>query len=41
MAFRLRYLAHDLELAVGDFVIGRSTECQLSVDDPWSRAATR
>ncbi len=34
MAFRLRYLAHDLELAVGDFVIGRSTECQLSVDDP-------
>lgn len=34
MAFRLRYLAHDLELAVGEFVIGRSTECQLSVDDP-------
>jgi FHA domain-containing protein len=34
MAFRLRYLAHDLELAVGEFVIGRSTECQLSLDDP-------
>ena len=34
MAFRLRYLAHDLELAMGEFVIGRSTECQLSVDDP-------
>ncbi len=34
MAFRLRYLAHDLELAAGEFVIGRSTECQLSVDDP-------
>jgi hypothetical protein len=34
MAFRLRYLAHDLELAPGEFVIGRSTECQLSLDDP-------
>ena len=34
MAFRLRYLAHDLELALGEFVIGRSTECQLSLDDP-------
>src|SRR6187431_1424409 len=34
MAFRLRYLAHDLELVMGEFVIGRSTECQLSVDDP-------
>src|SRR5262245_21164882 len=34
MPFRLRYLAHDLELPVGDFVIGRSAECQLSVDDP-------
>ena len=34
MAFRLRYLAHDIELAVGEFVIGRSTECQLSLDDP-------
>ena len=34
MAFRLRYLAHDHELALGEFVIGRSTECQLSLDDP-------
>lgn len=34
MPFRLRYKAHDLELAVGDFVIGRSAECQLAVDDP-------
>jgi predicted component of type VI protein secretion system len=34
MAFRLRYLAHDLELPLGDFVVGRSTECQLSLDDP-------
>jgi len=34
MPFRLRYLAHDLELPVGDFVIGRSADCQLSVDDP-------
>ncbi len=34
MPFRLRYLNHDLELPVGDFVIGRSDECQLSLDDP-------
>src|SRR5512140_3268329 len=34
MAFRLRYLAHDLELPLGEFVVGRSTECQLSLDDP-------
>src|SRR4029079_15615185 len=34
MAFRLRYLSHDLELPVGDFIIGRSDECQLSLDDP-------
>jgi predicted component of type VI protein secretion system len=34
MPFRLRYLAHDLELPLGDFVVGRSAECQLSVDDP-------
>jgi pSer/pThr/pTyr-binding forkhead associated (FHA) protein len=30
----LRYLSHDLELPVGDFIIGRSDECQLSLDDP-------
>jgi predicted component of type VI protein secretion system len=34
MPFRLRYLAHDLELAGGEFVVGRSTDCQLSLDDP-------
>lgn len=34
MAFRLRYLSHDLELAAGEFVVGRSTDCQLSLDDP-------
>jgi pSer/pThr/pTyr-binding forkhead associated (FHA) protein len=34
MAYRLHYLAHDLELPVGEFIVGRSAECQLSVDDP-------
>ncbi len=34
MPFRLRYLAHDLELPVGEFAVGRSADCQLSVDDP-------
>jgi predicted component of type VI protein secretion system len=34
MGFRVRYLAHDMELPVGEFVIGRSADCQLSVDDP-------
>jgi len=34
MPFRLRYLAHDLELAASEFVVGRSTDCQLSLDDP-------
>jgi len=34
MPFRLRYLSHDLELPIGDFIIGRSDECQLSLDDP-------
>lgn len=34
MAFRLRYLAHDFELPEGVFLIGRSGECQLSLDDP-------
>ncbi|MCA9603519.1 MAG: FHA domain-containing protein [Myxococcales bacterium] len=31
--FRLRYQATDLELPKGDFVIGRSRECSLAVDD--------
>jgi hypothetical protein len=34
MRFRIRYLQHNLELPPGQFVIGRSTECQLSLDDP-------
>jgi hypothetical protein len=34
MRFRLRYLHHDLELATGEFALGRSPECQLSLDDP-------
>ncbi len=31
---RLRYLGHNLEVPEGQFVIGRSSKCQLSVDDP-------
>ncbi len=34
MRFRLRYLQHDLELTPGEFAIGRSATCQLSLDDP-------
>jgi predicted component of type VI protein secretion system len=34
MRFRLRYLHHDLELAEGQFAVGRSAGCQLSLDDP-------
>lgn len=34
MQFRLRYRAHDLELPPGEFVVGRSEECQLALDDP-------
>jgi len=34
MPFRIRYLAHDLELPNGEFVVGRGPECQLAVDDP-------
>ncbi len=33
MRFRLRYLHHDLELFEGQFVVGRSASCQLSLDD--------
>ncbi len=32
--FRLRYMHHDLELAEGEFSLGRSADCQLSLDDP-------
>jgi pSer/pThr/pTyr-binding forkhead associated (FHA) protein len=31
--YRLRYQSTDLELAGGDFVIGRSSSCSLSLDD--------
>jgi pSer/pThr/pTyr-binding forkhead associated (FHA) protein len=31
--FRLRYQATDLEMPVGDFVIGRSSSCSLALDD--------
>jgi pSer/pThr/pTyr-binding forkhead associated (FHA) protein len=34
MKFRLRYLQQDLELSPGEFMIGRSASCQLSLDDP-------
>jgi predicted component of type VI protein secretion system len=34
MRFRLRYLHHDLELIEGQFAVGRSASCQLSLDDP-------
>lgn len=34
MKFRLRYQQHDLELSEGEFMIGRSSTCQLSLDDP-------
>jgi hypothetical protein len=34
MGFRLRYQQHDFELTEGEFVIGRSASCQLSLDDP-------
>jgi len=34
MGFRLRYQQQDLDLTDGRFLIGRSTECQLSLDDP-------
>jgi hypothetical protein len=33
-AIYLRYMQHNLELLPGQFLIGRSTDCQLSVDDP-------
>lgn len=34
MAYRLRYQAHDIELPLGEFLVGRSAECQLALDDP-------
>jgi pSer/pThr/pTyr-binding forkhead associated (FHA) protein len=34
MPFRLRHLQHNFELVPGEFLIGRSAECQLALDDP-------
>jgi hypothetical protein len=34
MGYRLRYMHHDLELNEGQFAVGRSSTCQLSLDDP-------
>lgn len=34
MSYRLFYQRYDLELTPGEFLIGRSVECQLSLDDP-------
>ncbi len=34
MPFRLRHGPHNFELGQGEFVIGRSAECQLALDDP-------
>jgi FHA domain len=34
MPFRLRYMQHDMKLSEGEFAVGRSATCQLSLDDP-------
>jgi hypothetical protein len=34
MPFRLRYMQHDMRLSEGEFAVGRSANCQLSLDDP-------
>src|SRR5580704_4472639 len=34
MPFRLRYMQHDMKLDEGEFAVGRSATCQLSLDDP-------
>lgn len=33
MTIRLRYMGHNLEVPEGHFVVGRSSSCQLSLDD--------
>lgn len=33
MKYRLRYMQHDFELAEGEFVVGRGSDCQLALDD--------
>ncbi|HSC85845.1 MAG TPA: FHA domain-containing protein [Polyangiaceae bacterium] len=32
--FRIRFLVHEIDLPVGEIVIGRSAGCQLTLDDP-------
>lgn len=34
MRYTLRYRQHDFELSDGEFLIGRASSCQLSLDDP-------
>ncbi len=34
MRHSLRYKHHDIDLPLGEFVIGRAASCQLSLDDP-------
>lgn len=34
MRFRLRYQQHNLELTDGAYAVGRSAQCQVSLDDP-------
>src|ERR1041384_6742120 len=34
MRYTLRYRHHDLDLSEGEFIIGRASTCQLSLDDP-------
>ena len=33
-AFRIRYLRQELDLTEGQFLVGRSANCQVSLDDP-------
>ena len=32
--FRIRFLLHEMDLAQGEFLIGRAASCQLTLDDP-------
>lgn len=32
--FRIRFLLHEMDLAPGEFLIGRAATCQLTLDDP-------
>jgi hypothetical protein len=34
MAVRLRYLAHDIDVPPGQFLIGRTNDCRLALEDP-------